>query len=59
MELTTVMEDLQHFAENPLVGLAIRMRYKHVDISTRGLSSAVGATRHRNQAWVYGLGSIL
>lgn len=53
------MEALQDFGENTLVGLAIRMRYEYVNISTRGLSSSVRAARHGHQVWVYSQSSIL
>lgn len=53
------METLQDFGKNTLVGLAIRMRYEYVNISTCGLSSSVGAARHGHQVWVYSQSSIL
>lgn len=53
------MESLQYFAEHTLVGLAIRMGNKYVNITTCGLSPTVGATTHCHQVRVDGLDSIL
>lgn len=58
MQLTAVVEGLQHFAVNALVGLPIRMRYEYIDITTRGFSPTEGATRYCHQVWVNGLSSI-
>ncbi len=53
------MEEVQHFAENTLVRLSIRVSDEDVHISTRALAPEVWTTRHDHQLCVHTVSCLL